>query len=320
MDNQELKNTNPTEPTTPSSTTPVNANPETKVENRGPRPTTNQGGGMQTLRPRPIGQGPRRFVPRPAGSNGPSNQGTNGPRREGGFKPANGTIAPGTRIPGSTGPTAGGPRREGGFGGPNGASKFGNRGPNSNSRFGGRDNRRTNKPEEPKDNFTAEVITVRRVTRVVKGGKRMRFAALVVVGDKMGTIGFANKKGMDFQDAVAKATKKAKENVIKISLTEGGSVPFSTVTKFKAAKILLKPAPTGTSLIAGGYVRPVLQLAGIKNIYSKILGSNNKVVGVEAVIKALSAYSAPKNAPKAKNVDTSVESTKADQTIIAPSK
>jgi small subunit ribosomal protein S5 len=310
MDTQELKNTS-----VESTPTPTEA---VKTESRTPR-TPNNGGGMQTLRPRPIGQGPRRFVPRPAGASA-----AQGPRRESGFKPADGTIAPGTRIPGqpmparTSGPRTGGYQGNSSNGGPNGASKFGNR-TGGNSRFGGRDNRRTNKPEEPKDNFTAEVITVRRVTRVVKGGKRMRFAALVVVGDKMGTIGFANKKGMDFQDAVAKATKKAKENVIKISLTEGGSVPFSTVTKFKAAKILLKPAPAGTSLIAGGYVRPVLQLAGIKNIYSKILGSNNKVVGVEAVIKALSAYSAPKNAPKAKIVDASVESTKNDQTVVAPS-
>jgi small subunit ribosomal protein S5 len=205
----------------------------------------------------------------------------------------------GNRVQG-TGSTTGGYRgnnsnsgNTGGrsFGGPNaGGNRFGSGG----SKFGGRPgDRRNSRVEAPKDDFTAEVITVRRVTRVVKGGKRMRFAALVVVGDGKGLIGFANKKGMDFQDAVAKATKKAKENVIKVQLTDDFTVPFSTFTKFKAAKIMLKPAPAGTSLIAGGYIRPVLQLVGVKNIYSKILGSNNKVVGVEAVINALANYSVP---------------------------
>jgi small subunit ribosomal protein S5 len=191
-----------------------------------------------------------------------------------------------------TGGYNGGANRTGGFNSKPGFNKGG-----FNSKFGGASKSKFG----PKSNFKkpfdknelelfTEVITVRRVTRVVKGGKRMRFAALVVVGDKKGTVGFANKKGMDFQDAVAKATKKAKENMIKIKMNENFSLPFSTITKFKAAKILLKPANKGTSLIAGGYVRPVLQLAGIQNIYSKIQGSNNKVVGVEAVINALKNY------------------------------
>lgn len=157
-----------------------------------------------------------------------------------------------------------------------------------NSKFSSK--RREFKKDEAKDPFTTSVITVKRVTRVVKGGKRMRFAALVVVGDKAGQVGFANKKGTDYQDAVAKATKKAKENLVKISMNENYSVKFTTITKFKAAKVLIKPAKDGTSLIAGGYIRPVLELAGIKNIYAKILGSNNKVVGVEAVFNALKNY------------------------------
>lgn len=176
----------------------------------------------------------------------------------------------------------------GGFGG--GSSRFGG-GFGNKPKFGSNGKRDFKKtPDKTELDMFAEVITVRRVTRVVKGGKRMRFAALVVVGDKKGLVGFANKKGMDYQDAVAKATKKAKENLIKINLTEDHSLSFSTVTKFKSARVLLKPAKAGTSLIAGGYVRPVLELVGIKNVYSKILGSNNKVVGVEAVINALKNY------------------------------
>jgi small subunit ribosomal protein S5 len=273
-----------------------------------PRPAGNQGnGGNYSPRPAAANGAGRTYPPRPAGT---GYQGNRGPRPAG-APGSNGTSGStggyqgnrGTRPAGAPGSTGGyqGNRGPAGAPGSNGPSRFGgssNGGSRFGSRPGQRDNRRGQK-EEVKDNFTAEVITVRRVTRVVKGGKRMRFAALVVVGDGKGLIGFANKKGMDFQDAVAKATKKAKENVIKVCLTEDGTVPFATVTKFKAAQILLKPAPVGTSLIAGGYVRPVLNLVGVKNIYSKILGSNNKVVGVEAVIKALSNYTVART-PKAK--------------------
>jgi small subunit ribosomal protein S5 len=166
-----------------------------------------------------------------------------------------------------------------------GNSKFGNKSKFSGKKDPRKPNLNSNEPE-----MFSEVIKVRRVTRVVKGGKRMRFAALVVVGDKKGLVGFANKKGMDYQDAVAKATKKAKENMIKVKMNDDFSLPFSTITKFKSAQILLKPASKGTSLIAGGYIRPVLELTGIKNIYSKIQGSNNKIVGVEAVYNALKKY------------------------------
>ncbi len=211
---------------------------------------------------------PKPYV-KPTRDSRPYTPRTGGDNRQGGFnnKPGGNASRPGFN--------------KGGFN-----SKFG--GP-SKSKFGSKSNFKKPFDKNEVELFT-EVITVKRVTRVVKGGKRMRFAALVVVGDKKGTIGFANRKGMDFQDAVAKATKKAKENMIKIKLNENFSLPFSTITKFKAAKILLKPANKGTSLIAGGFVRPVLQLAGIQNIYSKIQGSNNKVVGVEAVINALKNY------------------------------
>jgi small subunit ribosomal protein S5 len=241
-----------------------------------PRPAGERGsfparpaGGSYT--PRPAGDR-RPFTPRPAGERGSF------PAR-----PAGGSYTP--RPAGERGsfPPRDGARKFGdrpAFGN----SKFGNK-----SKFGGKkDFRKPLNSNEPE--MFSEVITVRRVTRVVKGGKRMRFAALVVVGDKKGLIGFANRKGMDYQDAVAKATKKAKENMIKINLNEDFSLPFSTITKFKSAQILLKPATKGTSLIAGGYIRPVLELVGIKNIYSKIQGSNNKIVGVEAVYNALKKY------------------------------
>jgi small subunit ribosomal protein S5 len=120
----------------------------------------------------------------------------------------------------------------------------------------------------------------------------MRFAALVVAGDKAGKVGFGFKKGLDYQDAVKKATKQASNNLLKVSLSDQKSIAFPTTMKFKAARIFLKPAFTGTGLIAGGYIRPVLELAGIENIYSKIIGSRNKVTGVQAMFEALKKYSA----------------------------
>jgi small subunit ribosomal protein S5 len=133
----------------------------------------------------------------------------------------------------------------------------------------------------------SQLIEVKRVTRVVKGGKRMRFAALVVIGDRKGQVGMGFMKGMDFQDAVAKATRKAKDNIIKINITEDGSISFPIEHKFKAAIIFMKPATKGTGLIAGGYLRPVLELVGLENVYTKIIGSNNKISGVQAAIQAL---------------------------------
>ncbi len=135
------------------------------------------------------------------------------------------------------------------------------------------------------------IITVKRVTRVVKGGKRMRFAAMVVVGDKAGRVGFGLKKGLDYQDAVNKAIKQAEKRLVKISLNENRSVNFPVFLKFKSVKIFLKSAPVGTGLIAGGFLRSVLELAGIENVYSKLIGSRDKIAGVQAAFKALARYS-----------------------------
>jgi small subunit ribosomal protein S5 len=157
-------------------------------------------------------------------------------------------------------------------------------------------NRRRNDVKRKKDfpesnqNIESTIIQVRRVSKTVKGGKKMRFSALVVAGDKQGKVGFALAKGLDFQDAVNKATKKAKETMIPLDLNDDASVKFSSNFKYKSARIYLKPALNGTGLIAGGFLRPVLQLAGVQNIYSKIIGSNNKVVGVRAAFEILKKY------------------------------
>lgn len=159
---------------------------------------------------------------------------------------------------------------------------------------GGRQKR--DRDRKKKDNsgidssIESNIIQVRRVTRVAKGGKKMRFSALVVVGDRAGRVGYSIKKGVDFQSAVNKATKKAQQTMIKIDINEDGSIKFPVETKLKAARIFLKPAKQGTGLIAGGYLRPVLELAGVQNIYSKIIGGTNKISGVQAAFKALEKF------------------------------
>ena len=167
-----------------------------------------------------------------------------------------------------------------------------------NPRFGNR-----NKPISDVQELESKVIEVRRVTRVVKGGKRMRFSALVVVGDRLGKVGFGLKKGLDFQDAVAKATKKANGSLIKISMDKNKSVLFTSNTKHKSSEIFLKPAAQGIGLIAGGFIRPVLELAGIENAYTKINRSRNKIPGVQCVIKALEKYSTKPSTVKTTQTD-----------------
>jgi small subunit ribosomal protein S5 len=145
--------------------------------------------------------------------------------------------------------------------------------------------------DEDSDSFETQVLQVRRVTRVVKGGKRMRFSALVVVGDKSGKVGYGLEKGLDYQESVSKATRKAKENILNINITKDGSLKFPIISEYKSSTIMLKPAYAGTGLISGGFIRPVLELVGVKNIYTKVLGTNNKITGVKAMFKALQNYS-----------------------------
>lgn len=156
------------------------------------------------------------------------------------------------------------------------------------SRAATRVNRRER--EETQEDMENAVIEVRRVTKVVAGGKNMRFSALVVVGDRNGHVGYALAKGMDYQDSVNKAIKKAKTKLIKIKLNENRSIGFPQLYKFKACTIYIKPAHSGTGLIAGGFLRSVLELAGVENAYTKIIGSSNKVAGVRAAIQALEKY------------------------------
>lgn len=134
--------------------------------------------------------------------------------------------------------------------------------------------------------FETKVVEIKRVTRVVAGGKRMRFRALVVSGDKNGRVGVGLKKGPDVAEAVGKATAAARKTMITVPLVSG-TIPHAVKMKYKAALVLLKPAKTGSGILAGGPVRAVLVLAGVKNISSKMLGASNKVNNVRATYEAL---------------------------------
>ncbi|MCL5436193.1 MAG: 30S ribosomal protein S5 [Patescibacteria group bacterium] len=148
-----------------------------------------------------------------------------------------------------------------------------------------------NRQRERKE-FDQTVVDIARVTRVVAGGKRMRFRALVVLGDKKGSVGMAVKKGADVSEAVNKAATAAKKQMLKVPIT-GSTIPHEVIFKYKASKILLKPAKPGTGVIAGGSVRAVVEAAGISDILSKSLGSSNKINIVKAVFGAFSKLKTP---------------------------
>lgn len=135
--------------------------------------------------------------------------------------------------------------------------------------------------------FEEEVIQIDRVTRVVKGGRRLRFRATVVLGDKKGKVGYGIGKSVEVPQAIQKAVSKAKKNMLMVPIY-AGTIPHQVNVKFKASKILLKPASEGTGIIAGGALRKVLEVAGVKNILSKSFGSSNRVNNTKAAFKALS--------------------------------
>ena len=123
------------------------------------------------------------------------------------------------------------------------------------------------------------VVTIKRVTKVVKGGRNMKFTALVVVGDKNGHVGVGLGKATEIPEAIRKGKEDAIKKLVEVPIDENGSVPHDLTGKFGSASVLIKRAPEGTGIIAGGPARAVLELAGYKNIRTKSLGSNNKQIG-----------------------------------------
>lgn len=141
------------------------------------------------------------------------------------------------------------------------------------------------KGEEAKE-YQEEVIQIDRVTRVVKGGRRLRFRATVVIGNKKGKVGIGTGKANEVTNAIQKAVRQAKKNVIVVPM-RNETIPHDIKIKFGSAKVLLMPASKGTGIIAGGPIRKVIELAGVKNILSKALGGSNKLNNAKATFEAL---------------------------------
>lgn len=142
------------------------------------------------------------------------------------------------------------------------------------------------------------VVTIKRVTKVVKGGRNMRFAALVVVGDKNGHVGVGLGKATEVPEAIRKGKEDAMKKLVEVPMDENRSVPHDFTGKFGSASVLLKASPEGTGIIAGGPARAVLELAGYKNIRTKSLGSNNKQNVVLATISGLTSLKTPEEVAK----------------------
>ncbi|GAB3582612.1 30S ribosomal protein S5 [Calidifontibacter terrae] len=189
-----------------------------------------------------------------------------------------------------------GPQRRGAAGSTQGPE---NTGDNNNDRRnngrggrdGGRDNRRNNANED-RNQFLERVVTINRVAKVVKGGRRFSFTALVVVGDGAGTVGVGYGKAKEVPLAIAKAVEEAKKNFFRVPMI-GGTIPHPVQGEAAAGVVLLRPAAAGTGVIAGGPVRAVLECAGVHDVLSKSLGSSNAINIVHATVAALQGLERP---------------------------
>ncbi len=177
-----------------------------------------------------------------------------------------------------------------------------------NPRRGGRGRRPEREPRE----FEQKILDLARVTRVTKGGKRMRFRTCLIIGDKKGRVGMGVAKGADVAASVEKAFRQAKKSMITVPLVDE-TVPHRVEMKYGAAKIILKPAPIGTGLKSGGPVRVVLELAGVPNAVTKILGTNNKINNAKAIFAALQAFKEVEAKP-VKTAEAKVMTAKTDKT------
>jgi len=145
------------------------------------------------------------------------------------------------------------------------------------------------KKEAPE--FDQQIVDLARVTRVTKGGKQMSFRVCVIIGDRKGRVGYGVEKGKDVQIAVDKAVNQAKKNIITVPIVDG-TIPHRVEYKFKAAKIMIKPAPMGSGIIAGSSIRTVLEFAGVPNASSKMIGrTTNKITNIKATFAALTSFS-----------------------------
>lgn len=154
-------------------------------------------------------------------------------------------------------------------------------------RKGNRNDRRKEERREVKDDMEERVVFINRVSKTVKGGRRMKFTALVVVGDHKGKYGFALSKAAEVPDAIKKATEAARKKLYSIHLVKGNTISHEVVGKYGACNVYLKPAPEGTGIIAGGPVRAILELAGVQNVCSKVYGSRAPINIIRATNQGL---------------------------------
>jgi small subunit ribosomal protein S5 len=200
-----------------------------------------------------------------------------------------------TEQPRGRGPR--GPRRGGPGGGANRGPGGANRGPGGGDR-GRRDDRRgqrAGQDEERDSEFVDKLVAINRVAKVVKGGKNFAFAALVVVGDKKGRVGFGHGKAREVPEAIRKATEEAKKSLIRVPLREGRTLHHDGDGRWGAGKIMLRAAPAGTGLIAGGPMRAVLEVLGVQDVVAKSKGSSNPYNMVRATFDALKTQTSPRH-------------------------
>ncbi|WP_406647738.1 30S ribosomal protein S5 [Malacoplasma iowae] len=155
-------------------------------------------------------------------------------------------------------------------------------------------NSREKAPRTSMTGYEEKVVGVKRISKTTKGGRNMRFSALVVIGDKKGSIGFGMGKSIEVPVAIKKALKNAKNNMVKVKMTKKATVFHETIGKHGAGRVLLKPAVEGTGIIAGGPIKVVLELAGFKDVYSKNLGKNTSLNMIRATVKGLLSQKTPK--------------------------
>ncbi|MCR5293659.1 MAG: 30S ribosomal protein S5 [Lachnospiraceae bacterium] len=160
------------------------------------------------------------------------------------------------------------------------------------------ENKRMDKDE---NGLEDRVVAIKRVTKVVKGGRNMRFSALVVVGDKNGHVGAGLGKAAEIPEAIRKGKEDAEKHMIPVARTEYNSITHDNMARFGGAQVLLKRAPEGTGVISGGAARAVVELAGIRNIRTKSLGSNNKQNVVFATLAALKGLKTPEDVARLRN-------------------
>ena len=164
---------------------------------------------------------------------------------------------------------------------------------------------RDNKRQQQDSEFQERVVYIHRVSKVVKGGRRMSLVALVVVGDGKGNVGIGMGKSTEVPLAIQKGVDDAKKNMFHVPVTEAGTIPHEVEGRFGAGRVLIKPAVEGTGVIAGGPVRPLFELAGLTNVLSKSLGTNNALNIIKAAAEGLKELSSPEEAAERRGMTVS---------------